>query len=230
VNIFFLLRENLLTFNKVKYTYIKKILVETFPIGLSLFSVSIYYNLDMVMIKMLKTDYDTGIYNAAVKLFLLGIIPLNIILIVFFPRLSKYKLIISDEFWSNIRAYGIILITYSFFVSLLMFFLSPQLIILIFSEKYIDSIQPLKILSLNIMFVGLNIFLGNPLIAWNRQKVYALAVSFGAIVNIVMNLVLIPSYSYNGAATATIFSEILVFIFFMVIHFRLYKKGKYAKI
>jgi len=38
------------------------------------------------------------------------------------------------------------------------------------------------------------------------------AITFGAIVNIILNLVLIPKYSYNGAALATLLSEVAVFI------------------
>ena len=47
---------------------------------------------------------------------------------------------------------------------------------------------------------------------WEKQKSYSIAITFGAIVNIILNLLLIPKYSYNGAALATLLSEVVVFI------------------
>ncbi len=65
---------------------------------------------------------------------------------------------------------------------------------------------------MNTIVVSVNIFLGNPMMAWGKQKEYAIAISFGAITNIILNFILIPKYSYIGAAFATLLSEVAVFI------------------
>ena len=64
---------------------------------------------------------------------------------------------------------------------------------------------------MNIGVIGVNVFLGNPLTVWGFQRQYAVAITLGAIANIFLNLLLIPKYSYNGAALATLLSEVVVF-------------------
>ena len=44
------------------------------------------------------------------------------------------------------------------------------------------------------------------------QKKYLNAVSLGAIVNVILNLLLIPRYSYWGAGSATIISNLVILI------------------
>ncbi len=70
------------------------------------------------------------------------------------------------------------------------------------------------------MIVGLNIFLGNPLLAWNRRKLYMIAISLGAILNVALNIIFIPGYSYIGSAWATVASEIIVFLTFLIIYLK----------
>jgi O-antigen/teichoic acid export membrane protein len=62
------------------------------------------------------------------------------------------------------------------------------------------------------LVISVNIFFGNPLIAWGKQKEYSIAIAFGAVTNIILNILLIPKYSYIGASLATLMAEVAVFV------------------
>jgi len=89
---------------------------------------------------------------------------------------------------------------------------SERIILLVFGGSYLAAALPLSILAMNVIVVSLNVFLGNPMMAWGKLREYAIAIAFCAISNIILNFVLIPKYSYIGAAFATLLSEVAVFI------------------
>jgi len=61
------------------------------------------------------------------------------------------------------------------------------------------------------LVISMNIFFGNPLIAWGKQKQYSIAIAIGAAANIILNILWIPKYTYIGASMATLLSETAVF-------------------
>lgn len=197
---------------EIDKTYLKEIIKESFPLVLSSFMIAIYYNLDMVMLGYMKSEQDVGIYSAAYKIILVGIIPFTLILNSFFPSLSKIGLKNSSEFRNIIKQYSFFMFASGIIVTAIIFFNASRIVEIIFGNAYNKSAAPLSILSLNLMVISTNIFFGNPLIAWGKQKQYSIAIAFGAVTNIVLNILLIPRYSYIGAALATLMAEVAVFV------------------
>lgn len=190
--------------------FLKMLVLESFPLIISSFMITIYYNLDMVMLGNIKTQTEVGIYNASYKIFLIGLIPLVAIVRIFLPSLSKIDK--KDELKNTILNYGIMLLLTGILIAVPIFLLSSEIISFVYGKEYVGSIIPLTILALNILVISVNVFLGNPLTVWGKQKQYSVAITFGAIVNIILNFIFIPKYSYNGAALATLMSEVVVFV------------------
>ncbi len=203
-------------FEKIKlefsFDFWKELFIKSFPLAFAAMMIGIYYNLDMVMLGYMKSEADVGIYSAAYKIFLLGILPFQLIFSAFFPMLSRVGLINTSEFKSTIKNYAKFILGSGFISGVILLSFPEQIILVVFGEKYLASSVPLSILAMNVIMVSINTFLGNPLIAWNKQKDYAIAISFGAIANIILNFILIPKYSYIGAAFATLLSELAVFV------------------
>lgn len=201
-------------FDKFKWViekkFLKALFAESFPLLISAFMISVYYNLDMVMLGNIKTQTEVGIYNAAYKIFLIGIIPLGAIVKIFLPSLSKIKEV--DLLKRTLRNFGILMFGSGLIISVFIFFIAHYTILIIFGNEYSGAIIPLMILSLNVAVISVNVFFGNPLTVWGKQKAYSVAITIGAIANVVLNILLIPKYSYNGAAFATLLSEVIVFI------------------
>lgn len=203
-------------FGKIRFEYSflfwKKLIVESFPLAVASIMIGIYYNLDMVMLGYMKPETDVGSYNAAYKIFLLSIVPFGLIFSSFLPTLSRIGLNKSQEFTSTLKKYALFLVGTGIFSSLLLFFFSKEIVQLVFGERYLASYQPLSILAVNVLIISINVFLGNPMMVWGKQKEYSIAITFGAIANIILNFLLIPKYSYTGAAVATVLSETTVFV------------------
>ncbi len=197
---------------KLDFKNWKLLLKESFPLVASSFMIAIYYNLDMVMLGYMKSNADVGIYNAAYKILLVGIIPFGLILNSFFPSLSKIGLERSSEFEKVFSQYSILMLSVGVLITLVVFFNAGEIIKIIFGNDFSNAKGPLLILSLNIMVICVNIIFGNPLIAWGKQKQYSYAIALGAVTNIILNILLIPGYSYFGAAFATLISEVAVFV------------------
>ncbi len=206
-------------FNKFRWSidtkFLKSLISESFPLIISSFMISIYYNLDMVMLGSIKTQTEVGIYNAAYKIFLIGLIPLGAIVKIFLPSLSKTKN--AELLKKTIGKFAVLMLGGGIVISAFIFLSADKSIHIIFGDKYSGAVIPLMLLSLNILVISVNVFFGNPLTVWGKQKVYSIAITFGALVNILLNFILIPRYSYNGAALATLFSEVAVFfgVFFL---------------
>lgn len=190
--------------------FIKKLVAESFPLAISAFMISIYYNLDMVMLGVIKTEAEVGIYNAVYRIFMIGILPIGVIVKILLPSLARISQ--KNELINSLVKYGTMLFLNSVIVSVVFYFFSEEILNIIFGEQYIAGTTALMIISFNIAVIGVNVFFGNPLTVWGKQRQYAVAITFGAIVNVLLNIMLIPKYSYNGAAFATLLSEVVVFV------------------
>ena len=81
------------------------------------------------------------------------------------------------------------------------------LVVRIFGQGYLESVQILPWLLGALIFALPNGILTMGAIAQNRERGYAMAAGLGALVNIGLNIVLIPKYGARGAAWATVATE-----------------------
>jgi O-antigen/teichoic acid export membrane protein len=191
-----------------------KIFWEALPTGALLLLFSIYNRIDILILGNLKGATPVGIYGLAYKvhdnLILIAAYLMNSL----FPLLSQYqKSVESDEKLVIIykRTFDILaLFGLGCIVSI--YFFAPLIINLVGGEQFASSVPVLKVLVFATFFAYLNHLTGYTLIALGKQKislVIALVTLFG---NVLLNLWLIPLYSYFGAAYVTIATEAFVFI------------------
>jgi O-antigen/teichoic acid export membrane protein len=186
--------------------FIRKIItmVPTFA-GLYIFSV-IFSKIDVMMIALIKDYNDVGIYSAAYRLLETSFMLPACIIAVFFPVLSRYAKT-SKQDLAEISAKGIF---YSAAVLVpvalaLMYFAGP-LIYTFYSHEFGDSVLPFQILIVTLGFYMVDQIFAHSLVASDLQSLNLRTVVTGTIINIVLNLVLIPRYSYIGASIATLVS------------------------
>ncbi len=186
----------------------RPLLQAALPLGLSGFMIQIYYNLDSVMLGFIRGTSAVGIYTAAYKIVLiLNVIP-NLILSSFFPSLARV-----DETPGGVlhlKEYVLTLIVLGIPLGFIGYFISPLLIQILFGSSYHEAVVPLQILFVNASFVFLSMAFANPLTANGKNREYLQIVMTGAAVNVVLNILLIPSFGLIGAAVATVLSEAAV--------------------
>ncbi len=201
--------------NQFSFVLIKNLILSSFPLFISSIMIAIYYFADTIMLGILKNEHDVGIYSAANKIFLLLVVPFSIVVNVFLPSIAKsYR-----KIKGNLLIYYFCMVTIGLLLGFTTYFYAKEIIFLVFGGNFISSIFPLKILALNVILVGVNMSFGEPITVWGKQKQYLIAVSIGAVINIILNFIFIPKYSYYGAAFTTLLSELSVFIILSYIFF-----------
>ena len=211
-------------FGKVSFAFDlpfwKKMFGAALPMAFSAFMIAIYYNMDMVMLGLMRTETEVGYYSAAYKVLLMSLIPAGIILNVFFPQLS-----IASGDKKRMRflmgKYSIAMFIVGAFLSVMGIAFSKHIIIILFGSGFNHSIVLLQILMIDTIFVYVNMTYGNPLLAWNRETVYMYAISAGGVGNVILNFLLIPPYGAIGAAFATVLSEAIVLVGLSYLHFKM---------
>lgn len=177
-------------------------------------AVNIYLSSDTTILGLMKSDYNVGIYSTTVKIYNLVATLLGSVVAVTVPRLSmllgqnkikKYRNIFTEVI--NLLTVFVIPGT----VGLIM--LSQDIILLIAGKKYLPSVGSLKIIGLAIIFSNFSfIFTNCALIPAKRETAALRNTLIPALINIILNLVLIPAFSYNGTAFSTVIAEFMTML------------------
>lgn len=175
---------------------------------------SIYSVLDTSMLGWMKGDDSVGFYSAASELTKLSIKLITAICAVFVPRLSYYIGIGQIDKFKKLAVRAInIVVLIAIPASFGLFVLSRQSIILFSSEDFLPATTTMQILSVNLLFSAIDGILGWQILVPNkRENVLCVATFVGAVVDLLANLLLIPIWDYQGAAIATLISELCVFV------------------
>jgi len=172
----------------------------------------IYYNIDKVMLAQMKNYAVTGWYSAASTLVIaLTFIPM-VIINATFPAMSRFHHTNSKELLKLLYKKSVYyLISIAVPISIGISLLAPRLILFIYKEQFIQSGIALRILSLSLIFIFVNYILGYLLNSINKQHLFTISTGVCAISNVTINFILIPKFSYIGAAIATVMTHLINF-------------------
>ena len=188
----------------------KKLLNDSWPLMLSNIAIMVYMKIDQIMLGQMVGDKAVGIYSAASRISEVWyFIPMAVVGSVF-PALLEAKKKSQDLYYERLqRLYGL-MVWMSLTVALPMTFLAKPLVNLLYGEAYIESGIVLAIHIWASVFVFLGVASSNWFIAENRQILSLQRTVVGMLINIVLNLLLIPAYGVVGAAVATVIAQISV--------------------
>jgi O-antigen/teichoic acid export membrane protein len=187
-----------------------KIMLVSWPLGLMLIFNLVYFRADMFLLSILKTTQDVGIYGLSYKFFdFLIALPLFLSNAVY-PFLIKAK---NDKqlFFNLTGKYFLVFLISSFVTIIPFWFISPLFTLV--KADFSASILPFRILLLSLPFFFTTSFLQWVLITLGRQKYLMVIYFFSTFLNIVLNVIFIPQFSYVACATTTLVSEGIVFVF-----------------
>jgi len=190
---------------KINYEFIKYYLINGLPLALFGMLGFIFFTTDQIILGKLKGVEMVGYYSIATRIILILTTFPSLFLTSLFPQLALS--VSNKERLRNIFKKSIpfiLLISFSIFVFVLIF---ADFLPLLFGQKYIPSIQPLKLLSLILLFLPLTNLFDNFLFSINRQWQDFFITLFCALLNVVLNFILIPQYSIFGAIYATLISQ-----------------------
>ncbi len=186
-----------------------KLLKVSWPLAWSSFLIAIYMKIDQVMIGNMLDIEQVGIYSVAVRLFEFWLFIPAIIISTFMPYLINLREVNNELYYYRLMQLYSFMFWMGIFVGIVTFVFGEDIIRLLFGEAYIGAYSALV---LNI-WSGVAISQGMARSIWligeNLQKYRLYNNIIGAILNIVLNIILIPKYGIVGAAVATLFTQSL---------------------
>lgn len=196
---------------------LKKHLKPIFTIfGISAAS-SIYINLDTVMLKWIKSEHEVGLYTAAVKLNSMIKNVINSLSVVLLARLSSYlNKKEKNEYAKLLKSGFSINLAIVFPCAVGMCMIAKNIILILSGAEYIEASLASQILAINLILAVIDgMIYYQILLPFGMDKVACCGTILGAIINVILNAIMIPFLSLNGAAVATVLSELIVMCVFM---------------
>lgn len=201
---------------KVNIGFALDLFRKSLPFALGGLLLMFYYYIDAVMLGKMKGEQVVGWYSAGYHLCIaLGIIS-SVFLNAIFPVMSRVFKTSKDSLRNIYEKCFKYLLALGIPISVGGVILGRRIILLFYGNNYFNSILPFQLIVSVIVFSYINSLFGYFLTSadrlGDRNKIFAIS----AFTNAGLNFVLIPRYSYAGAAIATIASEILFCIFCIV--------------
>ncbi len=186
-------------------------LAAALPLGASAIFMQIYYNLDVIMLCIMQRPEIVGWYSAAYKVFFLFLGTMGVLSAAVFPIVCHKFAQDRAGAVSFLNKYAHLLLLVFIPIVVLGMICAEPAMRLLFGGQYAAGSLALKILLLNILIItGSGIYGSLVLVPTGRNKAFMISVGLGAVCNIALNLWLIPAFSLNGAAGATLVTELIV--------------------
>ncbi|WP_193194346.1 flippase [Nostoc sp. MG11] len=196
----------------------KELLKDSWPLILSGLTIMIYMKIDQIMLGQMIGNDAVGIYSAASRISEVWyFIPTAIVSSVS-PAIFSAKQVSEALYYKRIKQLLRVMIIISIAIALPMSFLSESIIILLFGDGYAASSQILAIHIWSSFFVFMGVATSPWFITENLTHLSLSRTFIGAIINVILNLLLIPTYAGVGAAIATVISQAFATFFSHAFH------------
>lgn len=174
-------------------------------------SQTIYTNSDTTILGLLRGDYEVGLYSTSVKIYRLINSMIASVSLVVMPQLSSGFAKKDYVEVNKLLKYSmnfIIVLGLPCIVGVNV--IALPIIDLMAGPEFYGAATSLHILTITLAFSLIGGWFGNmTMIPAGREKVCLLSCCISALVNIIMNIILIPKYGLNAAASTTAIAEIV---------------------
>lgn len=190
----------------------KNFLLKAFPLAAAVIMIQIYNNLDTIMLGVMDSQVVVGYYNAAYQILFVLVGLFGVWQTTAVPVVNKKMAVDKNQAKTFVNKYLKLTVFAVAPLVGLNFFLAPIIINLVYGSGYVNSVTALQALiwALAPITLGGATFGVLVLVPAGRFNSFFIAVALGAALNVFLNYLLIPQYSYIGAAIATIIAEICV--------------------
>ena len=172
----------------------------------------IYVSSDTTILGWIKGDYPTGLYSTSANIYKIVKEVLLAVVSVTVPRVSYYiSKGSADQLQSLLRGLLDSMISLVVPAMVGLFFMSSHIVQLFAGPAYLEAAPSLRILSIALFFATFTYtFMSAILIPFGQEKVVMILTWCSAVINIVLNLVLIPLFADRAAAFTTVVAELFM--------------------
>ncbi len=201
----------------------KTMLKTSWTFWLSSVFIIIYFQVDTIMLTLMKGYEASGFYNAAYKLInVISKIPW-ILVFVLFPIMAEMHAKMSKKLLRMVLEKGMYaMAAVSFPLMVGATLIADKIILFMYEEGFTQSIIVLQILIWTTVFLFLGNMVGWFLNAIKKPHIFAYTTGICLFINVALNALLIPKFSYIGASAATV---ITAFVNFCLLYYYALKEN-----
>lgn len=171
---------------------------------------AVYTQIDKIMIKNIINESQVGFYSLSSSIIGMWTFVLIAIVNSTNPVIVKYKNKNEELYHRSLIGRYALIMYVCLFVTLMVCISVRPAIWLLYGEEYLSAAVSTKILTFGTIFTYWGVAKGIWFISENKQKYLKWLSLCGAASNCILNYLLIPMYGINGAAIATVASEMIV--------------------
>lgn len=194
---------------KLKFVYAtaRKLFAKSRHYIVSSLMVTIFAQTDRIMIKFMLGNSYTGYYSAAIACAGVTSFIFSAIIDSMRPLIFESKNINSSQFELNMTRLYSIIIYFSLLQSVFITIFARFIISILYGEQYIEAANALRIVVWYTTFSYMGSVRNIWILAENQQKYLWIINLSGAVMNIILNFILIPTWGICGAAFASLATQ-----------------------
>jgi len=186
---------------------LRPIVKESLPLAIIIAFTTFYFQVNKILLLKWRGEAATGIYGAADIIVMTFLIISNSLVLASFPIISRESQLDKERTFAVYKGVFKVLLTLGLPVALGGMLLSKEVISFIYGTEFSESGEVLRILIWATPLLFLTNFTGSCLIATEKQRLLAFICGCNMVLNLSLNLILIPSYGSVGAAIASLSTE-----------------------
>lgn len=195
----------------LSWVSLKPLLLTAMPFGIAALFTAIYANSDTVLLQIFQDHRAVGLFGTANKMVIaFQIIPAALVGAIY-PAMSSAFIADREKlqrlFTDSMRYLMVVFIP----IVVVIVTLAHPLVLHIYKKVWLDAVWPLRMLAIGLPFLFLHYPIGYLLNAANRQTRNTWNIAIVVVVNILLNLMFIRSFSYRSVAVISVGSSALLF-------------------
>ncbi len=210
-------RKEVRVFPRVNIARWKRIMAMSFSLGLLQVINMMYLKADSIILSVMKGATAVGIYGIAYSMILSLMMLPSFIMTALIPSMatatSKSIVPLVQKAYHYMVVLACLLAVGSFLVR-------NDIVAVVSSKDFAKAATPFAILAVASAFSYVNTVFGYASVSLNKHHKMTYSALGALVLNIILNFILIPKYSFNGAAIATAISEIFaLFVAYVIFRY-----------
>lgn len=193
-----------------------RVVAASWPFGVAALSHLIYFQSNIILLKHLSSNSAAGVYSVAFTVMSAVYLLPNVIYQRFLlPKMHRWARHDPQRFYQVYRQGNGLMLLLGTLALLLIVLTADWAVLLLFGQAYQEAGPVLKILALSAPIIFLAFSAGATLVTEEHMQTKVRYMAVVALINVLLNLVLIPLFELRGAAVASVLSNLLLLLLYV---------------
>lgn len=182
----------------------REMLRSSWPMVLSAIAILIYMRIDQVMIRSMLGLHEVGIYSAATRVYEAWMTLPFVLSVSLLPLIINAKKKSEEEYHRRLIQLFRVVMWLSILAAFIVTVVSEKLMVLTFGEAFLESAPVVAVVMWTAVFAAMGSVSARYFNVEHMERKFALRTILAALLNVALNLFMIPIYGVIGAAWATL--------------------------